>query len=786
MKLGCKMHVSLFFICALLVAFCGERGLAADKEDEKNNAKRNRSPNLTDETYTTLIAILKRPVSDRARTKQDGLLYRKVKRYNIRCERVADPYRGEHIERLTRDGLILLPPGEIDDCISFYRVLSLGDGSDKLWDMIRTKYFGISKLRILEHLRRSETQFKINPVFSNKAPLRPVVATRVMERHQFKINPVFSNKAPLRPVVATRVMERHQIDLVSFESLGLQQRGKGCYVLSILDCFSRFLWMRSIPDRRADTVAKKVEEIYLEFGPPAILQSDQESEFRGEVLKLCKEWNINIIRSRPHHPELQGKIERSHKTWKNKVRSLVQGLLTQTSISGKNCTEALPHIAKAYNIARHQSIQMSPYECLFGVKSNFIARAYAGGLYEDIEEDHNVHEVTHKNISLEINECEHAKRKRDVSDIRCFASETDTKQQKRMVERHQKKHCPNNYEIGEIVLVRCDGRDKRVQRGGLSLAKPRVHQALVRDRQHHMYIVMLISGVRKGEIIKVSVDKITSLTAKEELEKREKRFAPETSREKNKFVLNHLRSLERVELVTRSERTGIELLLDNAQLHGLELDSDNSGNGNCMFLALQQQLEKNGVKKNHREIRTEIVKFLSQNPILGEGRDTVYLPDFVSNYVSWEAYLNSLNEDGVWGDNIALLAAANVYQISICVVSSVHNSEPFIIEASSGISLFDVHLGHISEMHYVTLRPRHILCELCGHLDGDNICNHDCPPNTIIQNQQTCPYNGPSSPVEANEVHANINVEQLCSAVRKRKVNKYITELKRYLARHHV
>lgn len=36
MKFGCKMHVSLFFICALLVAFCGERGLAADKEDEKN------------------------------------------------------------------------------------------------------------------------------------------------------------------------------------------------------------------------------------------------------------------------------------------------------------------------------------------------------------------------------------------------------------------------------------------------------------------------------------------------------------------------------------------------------------------------------------------------------------------------------------------------------------------------------------------------------------------------------------------------------------------------------
>ena len=83
----------------------------------------------------------------------------------------------------------------------------------------------------------------------------------------------------------------------------------------------------------------------------------------------------------------------------------------------------------------------------------------------------------------------------------------------------------------------------------------------------------------------------------------------------------------------------------------------------------------------------------------------MYWPDFVSGHSSYEQYLQYLQQDGSWGDNVVFWAAANLYHMSIWVVSSAPNSDPIIIESVSGISLFDIHLGHISELHYVTLRP---------------------------------------------------------------------------------
>ena len=58
---------------------------------------------------------------------------------------------------------------------------------------------------------------------------------------------------------------------------------------------------------------------------------------------------------------------------------------------------------------------------------------------------------------------------------------------------------------------------------------------------------------------------------------------------------------------------------------------------------------------------------MSENPTLVQ----VHLPSSVSNYPSWPAYLDALGQDGTWGAFLALIAAANVYHMSIAIVSSV-------------------------------------------------------------------------------------------------------------------
>ena len=56
------------------------------------------------------------------------------------------------------------------------------------------------------------------------------------------------------------------------------------------------------------------------YGPPKSVQSDQGTEFKGEVWKFLEWMGIKKAESRPRHPQSQGKIERSHATWKKKLR----------------------------------------------------------------------------------------------------------------------------------------------------------------------------------------------------------------------------------------------------------------------------------------------------------------------------------------------------------------------------------------------------------------------------------------------------------------------------------
>ena len=58
------------------------------------------------------------------------------------------------------------------------------------------------------------------------------------------------------------------------------------------------------------------------IGPPKRVQSDRGTEFQGAVKVFFKRCGIQHITSRAYHPQAQGKIERSHGTWKNRLRIL--------------------------------------------------------------------------------------------------------------------------------------------------------------------------------------------------------------------------------------------------------------------------------------------------------------------------------------------------------------------------------------------------------------------------------------------------------------------------------
>lgn len=79
---------------------------------------------------------------------------------------------------------------------------------------------------------------------------------------------------------------------------------------------------------------------------------------------------------------------------------------------------------------------------------------------------------------------------------------------------------------------------------------------------------------------------------------------------------------------------------------------------------------------------------------------------FVPGHQTWTEYLTHMEQDGAWGDHVILCAAANYYKTCIRVVSSLpHSNEVMITPYCPVDESKALVLGHIHEVHYVSLQP---------------------------------------------------------------------------------
>ena len=62
-------------------------------------------------------------------------------------------------------------------------------------------------------------------------------------------------------------------------------------------------------------------------------------------------------------------------------------------------------------------------------------------------------------------------------------------------------------------------------------------------------------------------------------------------------------------------------------------------------------------------------------------------------------------KDGTWGDHVVLFAAANHFQTTIRIISSL-NHEILVQPDHAPANTNPLVLGHIHELHYVSLQPR--------------------------------------------------------------------------------
>ena len=94
----------------------------------------------------------------------------------------------------------------------------------------------------------------------------------------------------LKPIKENNIRKRNQIDIVDMSSMVYKHDGNTYrYMLSIMDVFSRYIWLRPLKTKEAREVAHTAKCIFMEWGTPCRVQNDQVNEFKGEFKRLCEE-----------------------------------------------------------------------------------------------------------------------------------------------------------------------------------------------------------------------------------------------------------------------------------------------------------------------------------------------------------------------------------------------------------------------------------------------------------------------------------------------------------------
>ncbi|KAL4141348.1 hypothetical protein QTP88_004003 [Uroleucon formosanum] len=168
-----------------------------------------------------------------------------------------------------------------------------------------------------------------------------------------------NRKLVIKPIMSKDFNERGQIDLVDFQSL---PDGKYKWILNYQDHHTKFISLLPLESKRAVEVASNLLIIFLTFGAPKILQSDNGRKFVNSIINEIKElWpKCIIVHGRPRHPQSQGSIKRSNRDVENMLRAWMKDNKNKKSSIG------LKFVQFQKNSSHHRIIGHSPYKALFG------------------------------------------------------------------------------------------------------------------------------------------------------------------------------------------------------------------------------------------------------------------------------------------------------------------------------------------------------------------------------------------------------------------------------------
>lgn len=160
-------------------------------------------------------------------------------------------------------------------------------------------------------------------------------------------------------VISKSFNERGQIDFIDFESM---PDGKFKWILIYQDHHTKFLSLRPLETKEPDEIAMNLLSIFLTFGAPKIIQSDNIYEFVNSIIeKLYLLWpECVIIYRQSIYLQSNNSIEIINEDIENMLKAW---MLDNKS---KKWSIGLQFVQLQKNSSYHCEIDKSPYKALFG------------------------------------------------------------------------------------------------------------------------------------------------------------------------------------------------------------------------------------------------------------------------------------------------------------------------------------------------------------------------------------------------------------------------------------
>jgi hypothetical protein len=131
-------------------------------------------------------------------------------------------------------------------------------------------------------------------------------------------------------------------------------------IMVVMDYFTKFPEAIAIPDKSAETVANAfTREIICRYGCPAVVLSDNGTEFAGAFAELMKDCGIEHRHSSPGRPQSNGLTERMNRT-------ISTALTREVAVNGEDWDTFLPRVLLGIRSSMQASTRYSPYHLLFG------------------------------------------------------------------------------------------------------------------------------------------------------------------------------------------------------------------------------------------------------------------------------------------------------------------------------------------------------------------------------------------------------------------------------------